>query len=165
MVLDHKQFKTRAIRYARELQIAVRTAEMLSVQHAVAAKPLKQSFDTLSTLLRDFGDVTLGFVNNRVMINKLLTSVTGLAQLENHFLKRGIGAVRFKVGVAVSQYQEAVAILATPVKMIESEGGSKRFLSTHTVDGVKIFPAGKNQKRSEGGDTLLEMDEEAFLLS
>ena len=114
-MLNQKQFKSRAQRFAREVQIAVRTAEMLPVEHTVTARPIKQSFDSLTALQRDNGDVTLGFVNNRVMLNRLLTTIPKLSELENSFLKRGIGAVRFKAGLTFRQYTRLISLLAVPL--------------------------------------------------
>jgi len=164
-VLDQKQFKNCALRYARELQIAIRTSSMLSVEHTVAARPVQQSFKSLSALLEQTGDFTLGFVNNRVMLNKILTTVSGLSQLENDFLRHGVGAVQFETGVTLRSYQQLVGLIATPLKSLDAQGGPKALLAKFDVPGLRIFPASANQIRTEGGDTVLEMDEEAFLLS
>jgi hypothetical protein len=164
-VLNQKQFKSRAQRFAREVQIAVRTAEMLPVEHTVTARPIKQSFDSLTALQRDNGDVTLGFVNNRVMLNRLLTTIPKLSELENSFLKRGIGAVRFKAGLTFRQYTRLISLLAVPLKTVEAQGGAKKFLAQYSFDGIHLFPVSANQGRTTGGDTVIDMDEEAFLLS
>jgi hypothetical protein len=46
---------------------------------------------------------------------------------------------------------------------VEEIGGTAPFLARHEIEGVRIFPAGKTQKRTAGGDTVLEMDAEAYL--
>ena len=162
MPLAQKQLKTQGLRYMRSLQIAVRTAGMLSADHAVALGPIQQSYQLLNALLKEANDLTVGFVDNRVMINNVLTADTGLAQLENEFLKRGVRAVRFKLGLPLVRYRQVIAVLSARTKAIEELGGPLEFLQRNEIEGVRIFPAGKNEKRSEEGDTLLEMDPETF---
>src|SRR5205823_5663125 len=67
-------FKVMALRYARSLQVLVRTAIMWSVDHRAVGAPLQQSFDTLIPLLKQTGQFTLGFVDQRIMLNKILTT-------------------------------------------------------------------------------------------
>ncbi len=124
-MLDKKQLKTQGLRYARSLQIVVRTVVMLSVDHKVAAGPLQVSFDTLNALLKELGRFTIGFVENRIMLNSLLTTDAGLNQLENEFLKRGFGAVTFVAGLTLARYKAAVAVLAANPKLIEEVGGAQ----------------------------------------
>jgi HEAT repeat protein len=164
-MLDQKQLKNHGLRYARALQIAVRTAGMLNVDHAVAAGPLQQSFDLLSNLLKQNGDLTFGFVDNRVMVNNILTADSGLSRLEDDFLKRGVGAIKFEAGLSVADYKRVIAMLSTPLKTIDQQGGARAFVARAKVERVKFFPASKIQQRSESGDTVLEMDSEAFLRS
>src|SRR5581483_1991019 len=134
----------------------------LSVDHTVASGPVKQSFDLLTGLMKDAGTLTIGFVDGRVMLNNVLTVDAGLSQLENEFLKRGVGAVRFDVGLTLARYKQVIGLLSTPLKEIEERGGVGAFLERAVVEGVRIVPAGKNQKRTDEGGTLLEMDPEAF---
>ena len=162
-MLDKKQFKVLALRYARSLQIVLRTVGMLSIDHRVAAGPLQNSFDLLNTLLKEGGRFTIGFVENRIMLNNLLTTDAGLAQLENDFLKRGFGAVTYEPGLTLSRYKSAVGVLAVQAKVVEEIGGAKKYLEENPLDGVRIFPAGKNQARTESGDTILETEAENFL--
>ncbi len=162
-MLDKKQLKAQALRYARSLQIVCRTVGMLSIDHKVAAGPLQASFDQLNNLLKGTGRFTLGFVENRIMLNSLLTTDPGLAQLENEFLKRGYGAVTFEPGLTLSRYKAAVAVLAANAKLIEEAGGARKYLEENPLEGVRIFPAGKNQARTESGDTILETEAETFL--
>ncbi len=162
-MLDKKQLKVSALRYARSLQIVCRTVGMLSIDHKVAAGPLQASFDLLNNLLKASGRFTLGFVENRIMLNNLLTTDAGLAQLENEFLKRGYGAVTFEPGLTLSRYKAAIAVLAANSKLIEEAGGAKKYLEMNPLEGVRVFPAGKNQARTESGDTILETEAESFL--
>jgi len=162
-MLDKKQLKVQGLRYARSLQVVLRTVSMLSIDHRVAAGPMQASFDSLNNLLKQSGRFTLGFVENRIMLNNLLTTDPGLVQLENDFLKRGYGAVTFEPGLTLSRYKAAIAVLAANIKAIEDSGGAKHFLALSPLEGVRVFPAGKNQARTESGDTILETDSETFL--
>jgi len=162
-MLDKKQLKVLGLRYSRSLQIVLRTVGMLSIDHRVAAGPLQASFDLLNNLIKETGRFTLGFVENRIMLNNLLTTDPGLAQLENDFLKRGYGAVTYEPGLTLTRYKAAVAVLAANAKLIEEAGGAKKYLELNPLDGVRIFPAGKNQARTASGDTILETEAETFL--
>ena len=162
-MLDKKQLKVQGLRYARSLQVVMRTVVMLSIDHRVASGPLQVSFDSLNSLLKETGRFTLGFVENRIMLNNLLTTDAGLVQLENEFLKRGYGAVTFEPGLTLSRYKAAVAVLAANPKLIEEIGGAKKYLDLNPLEGVRVFPAGKNQARTASGDTILETEAETFL--
>ena len=162
-MLDKKQLKNFGLRYARSLQIVLRTVGMLSIDHRVAAGPLQNSFDLLNNLVKETGRFTLGFVENRIMLNNLLTTDPGLAQLENDFLKRGYGAVTYEPGLTFTRYKAAVAVLAANLKLIEEVGGAKKYLELNPLEGVRVFPAGKNQARTDSGDTILETEAETFL--
>ncbi|HVP43893.1 MAG TPA: HEAT repeat domain-containing protein [Terriglobales bacterium] len=164
-MLDKKQLKVQGLRYARSLQVVVRTVVMLSLDHKVAAGPLQASFDSLNHLLKETGRFTLGFVENRIMLNNLLTTDAGLVQLENEFLKRGYGAVTFEPGLTLSRYKAAISVLSANSKVIAEAGGAKKYLDMNPLEGVRVFPAGKNQARTDSGDTILETEAEAFLAS
>lgn len=162
-MLDKKQLKVQGLRYARSLQVVMRTVVMLSINHRVTAGPLQVSFDSLNNLLKETGRFTLGFVENRIMLNNLLTTDPGLVQLENDFLKRGYGAVTFEPGLTLSRYKAAVAVLSANPKLIDEIGGAKKYLELNPLEGVRIFPASKNQARTASGDTILETEAETFL--
>ena len=154
-----------ALRYARSLQVLVRTAIMWSVDHRAVGAPLQQSFDTLIPLLKQTGQFTLGFVDQRIMLNKILTTDGGLSQLENEFLKRGIGAVTFEAGITLARYKRAIAVLVTPAKLIDRQGGARPFLEQNPLENVHVIPASKNQARTEDGDVALDSDSESYLRS
>lgn len=162
-MLDSKQLKAMGLRFARALQIAVRTAGMLSPDHHVAAGPIHDSYNQLNTILKEQHAFTFGFVEDRVLVDTVLTTARGLNQLEDDFLKRGVSALKFEAGLPLARYKVVLAMLATPLKKIEEIGGTAPFLARHEIEGVHIFPAGKTQKRTASGDTVLEMDAEAFL--
>ncbi|HXZ80035.1 MAG TPA: HEAT repeat domain-containing protein [Terriglobales bacterium] len=151
------------LRYARTLQIAVRTAIMLGVEHPVTAGPIQQSFDQLIFLLKQARELVIGFVDDRLMLNNLLTKDMGVAHLENEFLKRGIGAVRFEPGLTLARYRHVVGVLSTSPKLIAAQGGARIFLEQNAIDGIQFFPSSKDKKRTEEGDTLLETDAATYL--
>jgi hypothetical protein len=162
-MIDSKQLKVVGLRFARALQIAVRTSGMLSPEHSVAAGPIQDSYNQLNAILKEQHAFTLGFVEGRILVDTVLTTARGLNQLEDDFLKRGVSALKFEAGLPLARYKAALAMLATPLRKIEEIGGTAPFLARHEIEGVHIFPAGKTQKRTASGDTVLEMDAEAFL--
>ena len=161
--MDPKQLKVVGLRFARALQIAVRTSGMLSPEHNVAAGPIQESYNQLKSILKEQHTFTFGFVEERILVDTVLTTARGLNQLEDDFLKRGVSALTFEAGLPLARYKAVLAMLTTPLKKIEEIGGTGPFLARHEFEGVRIFPAGQSQKRTAGGDTVLEMDAEAFL--
>src|SRR3954471_14094830 len=113
-MLDTRQLKERGIRFGRSLQMAIRTSVMFSPDHPSLARPLEQSFNFLNELLKQTGQFTIGFVDNQVIINSILTNEAGLAQLEKEFLKRGIAAVTFEPGLTLARYRRIIAVLSAP---------------------------------------------------
>lgn len=162
-MLDAKQLKVVGLRFARAMQIAVGTSRMFSPDHNVAAGAIQDSYNQLNSILKEQRAFTFGFVEGRILVDTLLTTARGLNQLEEDFLKRGVSALKFGAGLPVSRYKEVLAMLATPLRKIEEIGGIAPFLARHEIEGVRIFPASKTQKRTASGDTMLEMDTEAFL--
>jgi HEAT repeat protein len=163
-VLETKQLKVVGLRYARALQAAVKTAIVFPADHPACKTPVEQSFAALNALLKQVGQFTLGFVDHQVLLNQLLTVDPSVQRLENEFLKRGIGAVCFEPGITLARYRQLIAVLSTPAKIIE-EVGVGAFLQRQTIEGVRLLPAPKNQKRTEDGDTLLETDSAAYVMS
>jgi len=164
-MLDPKHLKVQGLRYGRSLQMLVRICSVFSVDHPSALAPAQNSFDTLNALLKQAREFSFGFVDNRVVLNNILTGEPGLHTLENEFLKRGIGAVKFKAGLTLAAYKQVVAVLCTSPKTIEDAGGTRAFLDQCPVENARILPAGKNQARTESGDTILESDVESYMAS
>ncbi|MGA1998791.1 MAG: hypothetical protein ABSG52_02270 [Terriglobales bacterium] len=162
-MIESKQLKVVGLRFARALQIAVRTSGMFSPDHSVAAGPIQDSYNQLNSILKEQHAFTFGFVEGRILVDTILTTARGLNQLEDDFLKRGVSALKFEAGLPLARYKAVLAMLATPLRKIEEIGGTAPFLARHEIEGVRIFPAGKTQKRTASGDTVLEMDAEAFL--
>ncbi len=161
-MLDPKQLKVAGVRFARALQIAVRMSAMVSTEHNVAAGPIQDSYNQLNSILKEQREFTFGFVEGRILVDTVLTTARGLSQLEDDFLKRGVSALKFEAGLPLARYKAVLAMLATPLRKIEEIGGTAPFLARHGSEGVRIFPR-KTQKSDGSGDTLLEMDAEAFL--
>ena len=163
---DGKQLiKTLGLRFARALQMTIKTGVMFTVEHKSVERPIQQSFLLLNNLLKETGQFTFGFVDNQVLLNNILTTDTSLRQLETEFLKRGIAAVTFEPGLTLARYKKVVSILSAPGKTIDEGGGLFAFLDQNEVEGVRILPAAKNQKKDEHGDTIIETDSEAYILS
>ena len=157
--------KNQGIRFARSLQMLFKTTAMFSAEHSATRMPLQQSYTLLNALAKDSGQFTLGFVDQRIMLNNVLTTERSLQQLENEFLKRGIGAITFQAGITLTAFKRSMGVLTTPAKAIEEAGGLTKYLEQSPVESMRIFPAGKSQMRTESGDTVLDMDSEAYLLA
>src|SRR5438270_6593717 len=166
MALDRNQLKMQGLRYAKSLQMVMKTVIMFSADHKGAAQPIENSYQMLNALLKQTRTFTLGFVDGRIMINNVLTQADrGLLSLENELLKRGIGAVTFEAGITLAAYKRAAGILAVPTKHLEEIGGLLPWLDQNPTEFLRVFPAAKNQSRTADGDTLLETDSESFLMS
>jgi hypothetical protein len=164
-VSDNKQIKALGLRFARGLQMTVKTTVMFTVDHKSVERPIQQSFELLNTLLKEVGQFTFGFVDNQVMLNNLLTTDLSLRHLETEFLKRGITAVTFEPGLTLGRYRKVISLLAASSKAIEEAGGTLNFLDKNEIEGARILPASKNQKKDEQGDTIIDTDSEAYILS
>ena len=162
---DNKQIKALGLRFARGLQMTVKTTVMFTVDHKSVERPIQQSFELLNTLLKEVGQFTFGFVDNQVMLNNLLTTDLSLRHLETEFLKRGITAVTFEPGLTLGRYRKVISLLAASSKAIEEAGGTLNFLDKNEIEGARILPASKNQKKDEQGDTIIDTDSEAYILS
>src|SRR5436305_2990112 len=164
-VSDNKQIKALGLRFARGLQMTVKTTVMFTVDHKSVERPIQQSFEMLNSLLKEVGQFTFGFVDNQVMLNNLLTTDLSLRHLETEFLKRGITAVTFEPGLTLGRYRKVISLLAASAKSIEEAGGTLNFLDKNEIEGARILPASKNQKKDEQGDTIIDTDSEAYILS
>jgi HEAT repeats len=166
MALDQKTLKVQGLRYAKSLQMVMKTVIMFSAEHKGAAQSIDNSYQMLNALLKQTRTFTLGFVDGRIMINNVLTQADrGLQSLENELLKRGIGAVTFEAGLTLAGYKRAAAVLGVPTKQLEEMGGLLPWLDQNAVEFLRVFPAAKNQTRTADGDTLIETDSESFLMS
>src|SRR6266700_1355058 len=162
---DKKQFKAHGIRFARSLQMLVKMVNMFSADHKSASGMLQRSYEFLNPLVKQARYLTLGFVDQRVLLNNILTAEDSLKPLENEFLKRGIGAITFEAGITLAAYRNAVATISTSQKTIEENGGLLPFLEQRDLQFVRIFPAPKSETRNEDGDTVLDMGSEEYLIS
>lgn len=164
-MLDAKQIKVLGLRFARALQTTVKTAGVFTIEHKSCERPIQQSFYLLNNMLKEVGNFTFGFVDNQILLNNLLTHEGSLRALEIEFLKRGIAAITFEPGLTLARYKKVVLVLAAPSSTIETAGGILGFLNQNEVEGVRILPASKNQKKNADGDTVLETDSESYVLS
>jgi HEAT repeat protein len=164
-MLDNKQIKTLGLRFARALQTTIKTAGVFTIEHKSAERPIQQSFLLLNNLLKEVGQFTFGFIDNQVMLNNLLTNEPSLRNLETEFLKRGVAAITFEPGLTVGRYTKVIQVLSAHTSDIEAVGGFLVFLDQHEVEGVRILPAARNQKKNEQGDTIIETDSESYIMS
>src|SRR5450432_89148 len=164
-MLDSKQLKSQGLRFARSLHMTIKTAMMFSIDHKSMERPIQQSFQFLNNMLKEGGQFTFGFVDNHLMLNNPATTETSLRQLETEFLKRGITAVTFEPGLTLGRYRKVIGLLAAPSKTIEDAGGILVFLDQNELEGARILPAARNQKKDEHGDTIIETDSEAYIVS
>jgi HEAT repeat protein len=164
-VADNKQIKGLGLRFARALQMTVKTAIMFTVQHKSVERPIQQSFELLNTLLKEVGQFTFGFVDNQIILNNLLTTDPSLNHLQTEFLKRGFAAVTFEPGLTMGRYKKVVSLLAVATREIDDAGGTLSFIDHNEVEGARILPAARNQKKDAEGDTIIETDSEAYIMS
>jgi len=164
-MLDKKVLKVQGLRYARSLQTLIKMVNMFSVDHKSTDTLLQRSYEMLNPLVKQARMLTLGFVDQRFLLNNILTREDSLRPLENELLKRGIGAVTFEAGITLAAYKSAMAAIAANPKTIEESGGLLPFLLQRPLEFVRIFPAVKNESRNEDGDTVLEMGSEEYFIS
>jgi hypothetical protein len=162
-MLDNKQLKGRGLRFGRTLQMSLRTALMFASGHTTVDRLVKTSFDELNRILIENGQFTFGFVDRQVLINNILTSDPGLRQVENEFLKRGIGAIIFDPGLTLKRYERLITLVAKPQKDLEQAGGLRAIFLREPIEGIRLLPAPKNQRRNDDGDTVIDTDSETFL--
>jgi len=164
-MLDSKQVKTLGLRFARALQMTIKSATVFTIEHKSAGGPIQQSFLLLNNLLKDVGPLTFGFVDNQVLLNNLLTTDPSLQKLETEFLKRGVAALTFEPGLTLGRYRKVIQVLSASTATIEAAGGFLAFIDQNEIEGVRILPAARNQKKNQDGDTILETDSESYILS
>ena len=143
--------------------MSLRTALMFTSGHTTVDRLVKTSFDELNRLLIENGQFTFGFVDRQVLINNILTSDPGLRQVENEFLKRGIGAIIFDPGLTLKRYERLIMLVAKPQKDLEQAGGLRAIFVREPIEGIRLLPAPKNQRRNDDGDTVIDTDSETFL--
>jgi HEAT repeat protein len=153
--------KAEGLAFGHSLQTVFKAVVMYSLDHPAAEKATEQLYASLNTLIRHTQQFTFGFLNKRVLINELLTDDNTLSQLEGEFFRRGIGAITFSAGITLSEFKHGLAVACTRPKIIEEKGGIKPFLQKNPIAGMRILPA----VVSEGGDTVLQMDPESYLMA
>lgn len=162
---DKKHLKVQGIRFARSLQTLLKMVNMFSADHKSTSGLLQRTYELLNPLVKQSRCLTLGFIDQRMLLNNILTVEESLKPLENEFLKRGIGAVTFDAGITLTAFREAIACIGANLRVIEEHGGLLPFLEQRKLEFVRIFPASKTEKRNEEGDTILEMGSEEYLIS
>jgi HEAT repeat protein len=160
-LLDKNTLRSRGLAFGRSLLSALKTAVMYSVNHPAADRLVQQSYTSLNVLLKQLPHFTFGFMDGRVLLDRLLADEGSLKQLEDEFGKRGIATVTFTAGISLQDFKRALTVLATKPKVIEEKGGIQRFLEANPIEKARIQPG----KKKQGEDTLLGMDPESFRLA
>jgi hypothetical protein len=165
MIPDEKRIKAQSLAFARTFQSCVRTSITFGVAHPPTVVQMQQGFDALNVLLKQYGQFTLGFVDQRILLNKVLTTDKNLLPLENEFGKRGIGAITFDVGVTFADFCRCVEIMSAAPTSIVEEGGIAAYTYKREIPKVRIVPAPKGQRRTDSGDIVVETDVDSLLAS
>src|ERR1700752_300072 len=145
--------------------MAIRTAVLFSAEHPDVQRSVPQSFDLLNGLMKEAGRFTIGFVDNQIVLNNLLTTDPSLDQLNKEFLKRGVAAVTLEPGLTLARYRKVVGLLSASSKALDEAGGMALYIELNEVEETRILLAARNQKKNEQGDTILETNSEAYILS
>ncbi|MGZ4815702.1 MAG: hypothetical protein ACXVZV_09850, partial [Terriglobales bacterium] len=127
---DDKTIKAQALSFARTFQTCIRTTVTFGIGYPPAAAQIQQCYDSLNLLLKQFGQFTVGFLEQRVLLNKVLRTDKHLAPLENEFGKRNIGAMTFEIGITLSDFKRSIEIISVTPSVIAEEGGLAAYLYT-----------------------------------
>ena len=161
LMAEKTHMKAEGLAFGHSLQTAFKTVIMYSVDHPAAEKATALTYASLNKLVRQTQQFTFGFLNKRVLINELLTDDSSLSQLEGEFCRRGIGAITFSAGITLSEFKHGLTVVCTRPKVIKEKGGIKPFLQQNPIAGMRILPV----VISEGGDTVLQMNPESYLMA
>lgn len=158
---EKNPLKVQGLAFGQAFQTMFKVSVMYSVDHPAAGRSIQQVYDLLQPLLKQGGQFTFGFVKQRVLLNSSLVSQSSLAHLEGEFSKREIGAISFQAGVALKDFERAIALLTTKPSVIAERGGIKSFLAGNPLEAIRIIPSAKREKQ---GDTIeMGMDIESYL--
>lgn len=72
-MVDKEQLKTQGVALGRHLQMAFKMASMYSVDHPAAEKAVQQAYASLNSLVKQTREFTIGFMDNRLLLNTILT--------------------------------------------------------------------------------------------
>ncbi len=162
MSQDKSQLKTQGLAFGQAFQTVFKISSMYSVDHPAAEKSVQHSWDLLAPLLKQTGQFTFGFMNQRVLLNNSLTTQSNITHLEVEFAKREIAAITFQAGVTLKDYKRALAVLSTRPAVIQERGGIQKFLVANPIEGVRISAAVK-PKEDESGMIDVGMDMNSYL--
>lgn len=160
-MMEKAALKREGLSLATSFQSLLRTVGMYSVDHPAAERILQQAFNQLNSLLKQTREFTLGFVNQRLLLNQTLTADGSTGPLASEFSRRGVGAVTFAAGISFREFKRAVALLSTRPKVIEESGGVRRLLEHNPIEGVRILPARNPSEEAE--DTELQIDVQSYI--
>src|SRR5574340_589879 len=127
-MLDKATLKRDGLAFARSFQSLLRTVGMYTVDHPAAERVVQQVFNQLNGLLKQSREFTLGFVNQRLLVNQILMAESATSPLAAEYSRRGIAAVTFGAGLSLHDFKRIVALLSTRPRTIEEHGGMLRML-------------------------------------
>jgi hypothetical protein len=160
--MDRTQLKTEGVAFGRSLQTAYKSVVMYSMDHPAVERAVQQAYDILRVLLQHLPQLIFGFMNRRLLLNDFLTDEPSLRLLETELTKRCITAVTFLGEIELAEFKQALNILAAKPRAIEEEGGIKAYLAARPLTGARVLPA---KRPEDGGDTVLGMDTESYLMA
>src|SRR5579864_7671541 len=147
---EKTQFKLQGVHFARSLQVLMKMVNLFSVDHTSAAGILRRTYDSLNPLLKQVRYLTIGFVEQRVLLNNILTADNSLKPLENEFLKRGIGAISFDAGIKADRFNTALQefslkpleneFLKRGIGAISFDAGITFAAFTRAIDAISVNP-------------------------
>ena len=73
-MLDRNELKAQGIRFAQALQVLLKTVSLFSADHASAQIAFQKSFELLNAPVKETSQFNIGFVDQRVMLNNVLTT-------------------------------------------------------------------------------------------
>jgi HEAT repeat protein len=162
-MVDKIQLKSEGLVFGRNLQKALKVTSMYgSIGHSAADLAAQQTYVSLNPLLKQAREFTLGFMNQRLQLNNVLTRENPLTGLEAEFTKRGITAVTFEAGITPQDFKRGLELLATSPKSLEKGGGIKRLLEQSPLQHIRIIAT---PKAREDEDTVLPMGSESYMLA
>jgi len=158
---EKNPLKLEGLAFGQAFQTLFKMSMMYSVDHPAASRSMQQSLDRLLPFLKEGQPFTIGFMNDRLLLNRTLVTQTNLTHLQVELAKRQIAAITFQPGVTLKEFQRAVAVLTLRPALIAERGGIANYLAANPIEGIRIIPAAKPR----GDDEMLDVgtDIESYL--
>jgi len=103
--MDEKDtLKRQGLAFGRDLQRGFKIAQLYTPTHSAAEAPLQQIYASLDSILKQTRQFTFGFLNQRVLLNNILTLDNSLASLETEFLQARYRSRKLFRGAYVARF-------------------------------------------------------------